>query len=103
MVGLASCSKFERVNLTTPEPEHREGSSNVPNPPITDLVTPEPGYAEGLSNIPKLLINNLLMPEPALFVDLSNPEPDQHNAVRSHCGILAGRHVQLGVPLQKPV
>jgi hypothetical protein len=53
-VGSAS-SKVELVDLTTPEPTHDDGSSNVSTPPIIDLVTPEP----------------------VLVVDLSTPKPDQ--------------------------
>jgi hypothetical protein len=40
--GPASCSKFELVDLTTPEPRRDQGSSNISSPPIIDLVTPEP-------------------------------------------------------------
>src|ERR1700722_8091676 len=35
-------SKFELVDLTTPEPKHNERSSSISSPPIIDLVTPEP-------------------------------------------------------------
>jgi hypothetical protein len=53
--GSASRSKFELVDLTTPEPRRNEGSSIISSPPIIDLVTPEP----------------------VLVVDPSTPEPGQ--------------------------
>jgi hypothetical protein len=66
----ASRSKFELVDLTTPEPRHDEGSSIISRPPIIDLVTPEPVPVVDLST-----------PEPdqlvAPVVDLSTPEPEQ--------------------------
>jgi hypothetical protein len=40
--GSASSSKFELVDLTTPEPRRDEGSSIISRPPIIDLVTPDP-------------------------------------------------------------
>jgi len=68
-VGSAS-SKVELVDLTTPEPTHDDGSSNVSTPSIVDLVTPEP-----------VLVVDLSTPEPgqlvAPVVDLSTPEPEQ--------------------------
>jgi hypothetical protein len=64
MAGLASRSKFELVDLTTPE----QDLPTTTNPPI-DLVTPEPVPVVDLST-----------PEPdqlvAPVVDLSTPEPD---------------------------
>ena len=70
MAALASRSKFELVDLTTPEPRHDQGSSNISSPPIIDLVTPEPA-----------LVVNLSTPEPDQFVapvvDLGTPKPDQ--------------------------
>jgi hypothetical protein len=54
MADLASCSKFELVDLTTPEPRYDQDSLNISNPPTTNLVTPEP----------------------TLVVDLSTPEPE---------------------------
>ena len=66
----ASRSKFELVDLTTPEPRCDEGLSIISRPPIIDLVTPEPVPAVDLST-----------PEPdqlvAPVVDLSTPEPEQ--------------------------
>jgi hypothetical protein len=66
----ASRSKFELVDLTTPEPRRDEGSSIISHPPIIDLVTPEPVPVVDLST-----------PEPdqlvAPVVDLSTPEPEQ--------------------------
>ena len=53
--GSASRSKFELVDLTTPEPRRDEGSSIISRPPIIYLVTPEP--------VP--------------VVDLRTPEPEQ--------------------------
>jgi hypothetical protein len=41
IAGPASRSKFELADLTTPEPRHNQGSSNISSPPIIDLVTPE--------------------------------------------------------------
>jgi hypothetical protein len=65
-----SSSKFELVDLTTPEPRRDEGSSIISRPPIIDLVTPDP--------IP---VVDLSTPEPdqlvAPVVDLSTPEPEQ--------------------------
>ena len=70
MAGPASRSKFELVDLTTPEPRRDQGLSNISSPPIIDLVTPEPA-----------LVVDLSTPEPdqlvAPVVDLSTPEPDQ--------------------------
>jgi len=69
MAGSASRSKFELVDLSTPEPRHGEGSSNISSP-IIDLVTPAP-----------ILVVDLSTPEPdqlvAPVVDLSTPEPEQ--------------------------
>jgi hypothetical protein len=68
--GSASRSKFELVDLTTPEPRRDEGSSIISSPPIIDLVTPEP-----------VLVVDLSTPEPgqlvAPVVYLSTPEPEQ--------------------------
>lgn len=70
MAGPASRSKFELVDLTTPEPRCDQGSSNISSSPIIDLVTPEPA-----------LVIDLSTPEPdqpvVPVVDLSTPEPDQ--------------------------
>jgi hypothetical protein len=66
----ASRSKFELVDLTTPEPRRDEGSSIISRPPIIDLVTPEPVPVVDLStpNPDQLVV---------LVVDLSTPEPEQ--------------------------
>jgi hypothetical protein len=70
MARPASCSKFELVDLSTPEPRRDQGLSNISSPPIIDLVTPEP-----------VLVVDLSPPEPgqlmAPVVDLSTPEPEQ--------------------------
>jgi hypothetical protein len=66
----ASCSKFELVDLTTPEPRRDQGLSNISSPPIIDLVTPEPAPVVDLST-PKP--DQLVAP----VVDLSTPEPDE--------------------------
>jgi hypothetical protein len=69
MAGSASCSKFELVDLSTLEPRHGEGSSEISSP-IIDLVTPAP-----------ILVVNLSTPEPDQLivpvVDLSTPKLDQ--------------------------
>ena len=70
MARPASCSKFELVDLTTPEPRHDQGLSNISSPPIIDLVTPKPVLVVDLST-PKL--GQLV----ALVVDLSTPELEQ--------------------------
>lgn len=72
MAGPASRSRFELIDLTTPEPRRDQGSLNISSPLIIDLVTPEPALALDLST---------RSPEPdqpvAPVVDLSTPEPDQ--------------------------
>jgi hypothetical protein len=69
VAGSASRSKFELVDLSTPEPRHCEGSANISSP-IIDLVTPAP-----------ILVVDLSTPEPdqlvAPVVDLSTSEPEQ--------------------------
>jgi hypothetical protein len=85
MAALASRSKFELVDLTTPEPRSDQGSSNISSPPIIDLVTPEPALVVDLSTPkPDQLVApvvDLSTPEPdqlvAPVIDLSTPEPDQ--------------------------
>ena len=85
MARPASCSKFELVDLTTPEPRRDQGLSNISNPPIIDLVTLEPALVVDLSTPEPdqlvALVVDLSTPEPdelvALVVDLSTPEPDQ--------------------------
>jgi hypothetical protein len=41
VLEAGSASKVELVELTTLEPMHDEGSSNISTPPIIDLVTPK--------------------------------------------------------------
>jgi hypothetical protein len=53
IASLASCLKFELVDLTTPKPRHNQGLLNTSNPPIIDLVTPKPALVVDLST-PKL-------------------------------------------------
>ncbi|MCJ1244536.1 hypothetical protein MMC30_001734 [Trapelia coarctata] len=71
----------EPIDLATPEPEHDEGSSNIPNLPITDPITPEsarpvdlripePGYGEGSPNIQNPPSVDLVTPELVPLVDL---------------------------------
>jgi hypothetical protein len=66
----ASQSKFELVDLTTPEPRCDKGLSIISHPSIIDLVTPKPVPVVDLST-----------PEPdqlvASVVDLSTSEPEQ--------------------------
>jgi hypothetical protein len=68
--GSALSSKFELVDLTTPEPRRDEGSLIISRPPIIDLVTPNLILVVDLST-PEL--DQLVAP----VVDLSTPEPEQ--------------------------
>jgi hypothetical protein len=85
MAGPASRSKFELVDLTTPEPRRDQGSSNISSPPIIDLVTPGPALVVDPSTpeLDQLVapVVDLSTPEPgqlvAPVVDLSTPEPEQ--------------------------
>ena len=69
IAGLALCSKFELVNLTTLKPRRDQGLLNISSPPIIDLVMLELALVVDLST---LELDQLV----ALVVDLSTLELD---------------------------
>jgi hypothetical protein len=103
MTRSAMPSRFELIDLTTPEPRQDEGPSSAPNPPIIDLVSPEPGDADS-PKIPSPPINDLLIPRRVPVIDLSTPQPEQLVAALSVSvrALVMSQHRAPGLQLLTP-